>query len=211
MKKSRPYQVLVQAGRLGLCRTTTLVVVAAVVAVTHERAFAHEIMGLTGFASLLAHPVADLELVLGLLALAVLALGQTVASRVVAWGLASGGALIGTLVQTLAVALPGLWRLPLVTALAVSVLVTLGVRGRLAVCGAALAIGIVVGLGVPRERPGTIGLLEVPAAAALTLGAMLALAGVVSRAIPARAVELAGPVAGSWIIAIAVLGLLQSR
>jgi hypothetical protein len=209
MKNSRAYQVLVQAdtpGRRGAAMALGLATQAVLGA---ERASAHQVMGLTGFPSLVVHPLAEIELLLGLLALSLLSFRLDRASLLVGWAVASGGAVAGMLLQTAALTMPGLWRLPLLTALAVAVPAACGSRGRLAAWAGAAAIGLALGLGLPRERPGLLGALETPAAAAISVGCVLAMAGLLSRVGAGETVRLAARIAASWIAAIALLGLWQ--
>ena len=174
-------------------------------------ASAHEIVpGVSGFASLLLHPFVAVDMALVMAGFA-LVVGAVKRRPPVVAGIAAVivGSLVGVSMQPWALSVPGLWRWPLLLACGLGGLGASGVALR---AGALLALGFcsaaTIGLGVPPERPGWAGTVEVAAAASVALSvALFALA--LPRAVLGRhaAVRIAGQVGGAWCVAIAGLGL----
>ena len=171
---------------------------------------AHEIIdGVTGFASLVLHPLAAVEtiLVIGALAAVVGAAERPMLPFLCIVPATAGGTL-GVALQLEALLWPGLWRLPLVIAF---VLAVYAASGRPAATSGILAAtflaAITVGLGLIPEGSGLAGRLQAgaAAAAALVLG-LVVLAW--PRALVRHAIaRLAGRIVAAWIAAIAALGL----
>lgn len=183
---------------------------AAVLVLGPSCAAAHEIVpGVSGLASAILHPFVTAEIVLVMVALALL-VGAEGWSRALALcaPIIATGAAIGLRLQTALLALPALWMWPMVWAGLLGLLLASGLRiGRWPTLGLAFVSAVTVGLGVPRERPFLSGAIEAWGGATL---AMLILA--VALALPWAAFESAlarsaRRVAGAWIAAIAALGL----
>jgi len=188
-----------------------LAMVAATLLVTVSSASAHEIVpGLRGFPSLLLHPFVAVEMVLIMVGLA-LVTGASAPRMPLATGTVAImlGCLAGAMAQPSALTVPGLWRGPLVLAVGLGALVATGKslgRGTLLALG--LVAAVAIGLGVPPERPGWIGKVEVAGAAALAIVVtLLALALPRARFADHAPVRIASRIAGAWCIAIASLGL----
>ncbi|MGE0767264.1 MAG: hypothetical protein AB7L90_12430 [Hyphomicrobiaceae bacterium] len=172
---------------------------------------AHEILpGVTGFPSLVLHPFVAVETALVLLGFAIV-VGAAGLRPPLGWGIVmlAAGAVAGVLLQTAALVVPGLWRLPLVLALCLGAVAATGLAASgWCLAAMSLLVSTAIGVAVPPERPGLAGRAE---AAAAVIAAILATVLVVSLPRFAlsrfRAVRLAGRVGGAWIMAIALLGL----
>ncbi|MGD9805324.1 MAG: hypothetical protein AB7E81_02380 [Hyphomicrobiaceae bacterium] len=175
---------------------------------------AHEIIpGVTGFPSLLLHPFVAVETALLMAGLAVVA---GVAGRVppmISGGAAIViGAMVGVALQSSAVLLPGLWRVPLGLAFILGALAATGWRLPAAgVVGLGLLVAIAIGIAIPPERAGLIGRLEVAAAVVSAILLVILLIAVPRIAFDRlRPVRVAGQILGAWILAIALMGLAIS-
>jgi hydrogenase/urease accessory protein HupE len=184
--------------------TTTLLV-------TVSSASAHEIVpGLRGFPSLLLHPFVAVEMVLIMVGLA-LAAGASGPQMPLAAGMVAVmlGSLAGAVAQPSALTVPGLWRGPLVLALGLGALVATGRSlGRSVLVALGFVAAIAIGLGVPPERVGWVGKVEVAGAAAAAIAVtLLALALPRAKFADHAPVRIATRIAGAWCVAIASLGL----
>lgn len=173
-------------------------------------AAAHVIIeGVTGFASLVLHPLVAVDTILVIAALAtVVGATERPMLPLLCPLPALVGGVLGVSLQLQALLWPGLWRLPLVVAIALAAYAASGRNmapwGALA---ATLIAATTVGLGLVPESPDLGGRLEAgaAAAAALLLGLLvLAWPRTMTRHHIAR---LAGRVMSAWIAAIAALGL----
>jgi hypothetical protein len=195
--------------RLAQAGIVLLSVVALLAA--HGIAEAHEIIpGVTGIASLALHPFVAVDLALVLVAATLLAAGRgnlpSLATGAVIVGLA---AVPGLLLQPHVVAVPGLWRWPLViAALSGAWLATGLVPPRAILVLAALACGLCLGIGVPPERSGPGGLIEAALGISLAVSVGFTLLGIPRVLLSSPVVALAARIAGSWIAAIAVMALV---
>ena len=175
------------------------------------QASAHEIVpGVSGLVSVMLHPFVTVDTVLVMVGLA-LVVGAARSRPAVPAGIASvlAGALAGVVIQPWALTVPGLWRWPLVVSVVLGALAAWGVSiGARALLMIGFLASLVVGLGVPPERPGWSGNLEVAAAVSLAVLTTL-LVVALPRAGLGRygAVRVAGRVVGAWCVAIASLGL----
>ncbi|MDX2155424.1 MAG: hypothetical protein SFW09_02855 [Hyphomicrobiaceae bacterium] len=215
MKKRLRHQVLVQGAAAGRrpCSIGHLSATASAVLASAVPAEAHEVLGFTGFASLVVHPLVEIELLLCLLALAlVVGAGGRIALGPVVLAAATFGTAVGVALQPSAMLVPGLWRLPLMVAVMLGALVAAGCRsGSGTAVVAALAAGTMVGLGLVRERPGLIGALEVTAGAVIAIGAVVLALGLPLALLRRRHGTLAMQIAAAWIVAIGLLGLVAPR
>lgn len=174
---------------------------------------AHEVIpGAPGLVQAIAHPLLaeDLVLVASGLALLVGADARTgtigLACPVVVLGCGFGLAFQGQML-----ALPGLWWWPMAMAAVFGTVVASGVRvGRIATLLAAFLGAVVLGLGLPRERPHLSGAIE--AGAGLVIAVVIAFAALAlpQAQLSHPVVRLAGRIAGAWIAAIALLALASA-
>jgi hypothetical protein len=190
---------------------TALAMVTTTLVVTVSSASAHEIVpGLRGFPSLLLHPFVAMEMVLIMVGLALVA-GASASRIPLAAGMVAVmlGSFAGALAQPSALTVPGLWRGPLVLAVGLGALAATGRSlGRGTLLSLGLAAAIAISLGVPPERAGWVGKVEVAGAAAVAIVVtLLALALPRAKFSDHAPVRIAGRIAGAWCIAIASLGL----
>lgn len=190
---------------------STFVMANGALVATASSLAAHEIVpGLRGFPSLLLHPFVAVDMVLIMVGLALVAGASApripLAAVTVTVVL---GSLAGALAQPSALTVPGLWRGPLVLAFVLGALAAAGrALGRGALVSLCLVTAVAIGLGVPPERAGWIGRVEVAGAATVAI-----MATVLGLALPRAAsgghasVRIAGRIAGAWCTAIASLGL----
>ncbi len=167
------------------------------------------IAGITGVWSQALHPFFGVETVLIMVGLACVLGGQRRVTTVGLGALASmAGALIGLAAQSSLLTVPGLWRLPLAVALALggtaAVNVPLGCLGAMTI---SLVAGATLGLGLVPDGVGVWARVEVWIGCVLAMAAVLAVVAAPAALCPAWVVGLALRVAGSWIVAIATLGL----
>lgn len=191
-----------------------LALIVAALVVTVSTASAHEVVpGLRGFPSLLLHPFVAVDMLLIMVGLALVA-GASAHRMPLAVGMAVVmlGSFLGAMAQPSALAVPGLWRGPLVVAALLGALAASGTElGRIALLSLGLATAIVIGLGVPPERGSWLGKLEVAGATSVAI-VVTFLALALPRAVFAghAPVRIAGRIAGAWCLAIASLGLAST-
>lgn len=171
---------------------------------------AHEIIdGVTGFASLVLHPFAGVETVLVIAALTIVVGASERPTLVLVCVLpVVAGAMLGSVLQREAVLWPGLWRLPLVTAIVLAVFAASPRRAAIpGALGSAFIAAVIVGLGLIPENPGLAGRLEAGAAAAAALVLGLVVVAWPRSLFGHPIARLAGRVVAAWIAAIAAMGL----
>lgn len=171
---------------------------------------AHEVIaGITGVWSQALHPFFAVETLLIMAGLACVLGAQRGGTTVGLGALAMAiGASAGIAVQSSLLIVPGLWRLPLLVALALGGLAAIHVPlGRLGAIAVSFVAGATLGLGLVPDGLGGGGRLEVWAGCSLAVAAVLGVVAVPAAVFPSRIVGLALRVAGSWIVAIATLGL----
>ena len=176
-------------------------------------AAAHVIIdGVSGFASLVLHPLVTVDTVLVMVA-AALVVGATERARLVMVCLfpALAGGMAGSFLQVQALEWPGLWRLPLAVALLLGVLAMTGWRiGSGVGVGTVVVAALTMGLGLIPESIGVAGRAETGAAAGTAIILALVVISVPRAAMQHPVVQIAGRVIGAWIVAIAALGLTAS-
>lgn len=168
--------------------------------------------GVTGFASLVLHPFAGIETILVIIA-ATLVVGASERPFLLAIvGLAALlGSTLGALLQGVALVWPGFWRLPLVVAAVFGAAAALArAPGTVASAAVAFLAAATLGLGLTPERPGLAGSLEAAGAATAAMAIGLVAIAVPRMLLPCAGVRIAGRIAGAWLFAIAVLGLVIS-
>ncbi|MGE0698482.1 MAG: hypothetical protein AB7O57_05245 [Hyphomicrobiaceae bacterium] len=174
----------------------------------------HEIVpGVRGLGSLALHPLVAVDTVLVVLGMALLAGGGERPRGLLA-GLPAIvlGAVAGVWLQRMALAVPGLWRAPLLVGLGLGLMVASGVApGWRVTLACWLVSASVVALAVPPEHAGLAGRAEAVAAVTAVLGAAMALVALPRAAISSPLLRIGARVAGAWIAAIAVLGLAVPR
>lgn len=173
-------------------------------------AAAHEIWpGLPGVVSMVLHPFLAPEIVLVMMGMALLAgVDERRTTVLLCLPMAAVGVAVGLGAQGSLLAVPGLWRLPMIVAIGLGLLVASGLRiGQMTTLIAALLAAATVGLGVPRERPFLSGAIEAGAGVAIALAIMLAVVALPRARLRHPIPRIAARVAGAWIAAIALLGL----
>lgn len=180
------------------------------VTLVSTRTEAHEVIpGVVGLASAALHPFLATEIVLVMVASALLAAsGERWRTLVWCSAATAAGVAIGMGLQVPLLAVPGLWRWPLAVALGLGLAVASGIRfGETARIAMVVVAAVAVGLGTPRERPFLSGAAEAWAGSVLALHVVGVVLAIPLLRFPHPALRIAARAIGSWIAAISALGL----
>jgi hypothetical protein len=188
--------------RLSLIAATTLSITSSA---------AHEVIpGVTGFPSMILHPMLS-DLMLCLLAAGVLAGQQERLGLVVGLKVVTAGLIVGYFSQRPVTQFYGLWRLPLLAAALAGIVIAIGCQlDRMPSTILIGALATIVGLGISPERPGSFGVPEAVGGSIVAAGIVLLVCGWPVARLRWHWVQVLARVGGAWIASIAMMVLSLS-